>query len=176
MRWMDGLQADFEPDMIATMKASAFSAMQRGIGQFGIPVREGSLGYFHVDVVDRPSHVPRGQPPGAILLGFAGEALSAEVYYDKTRSIVRALLPASSQNGHAFAEAMGTAVGFVAVHEWGHLAVNHDGGYHDAFDPTVYNTEGVDSGTPGILGNNLIYGTGHWPKNIEDQIKRNLAQ
>lgn len=77
-------------------------------------------------------------------------------------------------SGTSLAESLGNAVGFVAVHEFGHLVVP-GADYHDPGDPSAYNASGLDSGAPAAVTVNLLNGIGNWPPAMKEELMRRLG-
>jgi RHS repeat-associated protein len=152
-------------------KSNALEGAKRGIEPLGVVVTQSPQADYRLQVVPTPG----GRPPaGAIGQAFVPER-RGEIFYFRTRTVVLALRrDPTLAAGLTLAESLGHALGFVAVHEFGHLVVP-DADYHEPADPSAYNTTGLDSAAPGIMNVNLLNGLGHWPGAMKARLMRNLG-
>ena len=158
-------------DEAAATKSAALATAKRGIEQLGVMVTESAQADYRLQVVS----VPGGKPPN----GAGGEAFyrerRAEIFYFRTRTNVLLHLRAdpSLGGGLPLAEVLGNTIGFIAVHEFGHLVVpDHD--YHAPYDPSLYNSTGFESAAPAALTVNSFQGLGTWSQEMKARIIRNL--
>lgn len=156
------------PTGATSIRESAMLTVKRGIEQLGVPVIQGAQGYYRLQMVEKPTR--GGIPAGALGRAFSEER-RAEIYYSRTANFVRRLGNLAAD----FDQALGNSLGFVGVHEFGHLVIPDHSEYHDLFDPNAYNSSGIDSPAAAATSANMTAGIGYWPSTIKDKLRKNLG-
>jgi hypothetical protein len=156
--------------------------MRRGLGQLGVVVVEGGAGAFVIQMIERmadcawPHRLPGGIDAATLLGAAHPDRPLGDVYYARVRDLYRAQRPYS----HTY-EGLGNALGYVGVHEFGHLAwklhmkpsdSQYGVEYHDPIDATAYNYKEADSGANLVAVEN---GMGYWPSDVKSRLRANLG-